>query len=134
MIQFKSAYLGQLRNKVTHLKSETELITDAPTDNHGKGESFSPTDLVAVALGTCMVTIMGIYSNKNGINMPLVNYETEKVMKSNPRAISKIRIHFKFEENNLTTDEQEQLKNAALSCPVALSINPDIQQEISFEF
>ncbi len=134
MTLIKSAYLGELRTRALHEKSGTEIITDAPTDNHGKGEAFSPTDLVCAALGSCMSTIMGIHARKHGIELPLFEYTTQKFMQAGPRKIGKVAIYFSFAENSLSNEEKEILKNAALNCPVALSMHPDIEQDISFSF
>ena len=132
--KIESSYLGELRVSSTHLASNTEIITDAPVDNNGKGESFSPTDLVATALGTCMITVMGIYAEKNGILMPNVYSRTNKVMSSSPRKISKLKIEIIFEGNQLSEVEKQSLKNVALNCPVAKSLHPDLKQEIEFNF
>ena len=132
--KIESSYLGGLRVSSTHLASNTEIITDAPVDNNGKGESFSPTDLVATALGTCMITVMGIYAEKNGILMPNVYSRTNKVMSSTPRKISKLKIEIIFEDNQLSEVEKQSLKDVALNCPVAKSLHPDLKQEIEFNF
>ena len=132
--KIESSYLGELRVSSTHLASNIEIITDAPVDNSGKGESFSPTDLVATALGTCMITVMGIYAEKNGILMPNVYSRTNKVMSSSPRKISKLKIEIIFEGNQLSEVEKQSLKNVALNCPVAKSLHPDLKQEIEFNF
>ena len=132
--KIESSYLGELRVSSTHLASNTEIITDAPVDNNGRGESFSPTDLVATALGTCMITVMGIYAEKNGILMPNVYSRTNKVMSSSPRKISKLKIEIIFEGNQLSEVEKQSLKNVALNCPVAKSLHPDLKQEIEFNF
>lgn len=132
--KIESSYLGELRVSSTHLASNTEIITDAPVDNNGKGDSFSPTDLVATALGTCMITVMGIYAEKNGILMPNVYSRTNKVMSSSPRKISKLKIEIIFEGNQLSEEEKQSLKNVALNCPVAKSLHPDLKQEIEFNF
>ena len=132
--KIESSYLGELRVSSTHLASNTEIITDAPVDNNGKGESFSPTDLVATALGTCMITVMGIYAEKNGILMPNVYSRTNKIMSSSPRKISKLKIEIIFEGNELSEAEKQSLKEVALNCPVAKSLHPDLQQEIEFNF
>ena len=134
MAHYTGTYLGELRTKLTHIKSGTDVITDAPTDNHGKGEAFSPTDLTSASLGSCMATIMGIFSNKHGISLPKFHYETEKIMSANPRRIDTIKINFTFESNNLSDDEKMKLERAALTCPVALSLHPDIKQEVTFSF
>lgn len=132
--KIESCYLGELRVSSTHLASNIEIITDAPVDNNGRGESFSPTDLVATALGTCMITVMGIYAEKNGILMPNVHSRTNKVMSSSPRKISKLKIEIIFEGNQLSEVEKQSLKNVALNCPVAKSLHPDLKQEIEFNF
>lgn len=132
--KIESNYLGGLRVLSTHLASNTEIITDAPVDNNGKGESFSPTDLVATALGTCMITVMGIYAEKNGILMPNVYSRTNKVMSSSPRKISKLKIEIIFGGNQLSEVEKQSLKDVALNCPVAKSLHPDLKQEIEFIF
>lgn len=132
--KIESSYLGELRVSSTHLASNTEIITDAPVDNNGKGESFSPTDLVATALGTCMITVMGIYAEKNGILMPNVYSRTNKVMSSTPRKISKLKIEIIFGDNQLSEVEKKNLKDVALNCPVAKSLHPDLKQEIEFNF
>tara|TARA_B100000900_G_scaffold376005_1_gene358483 strand:- start:1492 stop:1899 length:408 start_codon:yes stop_codon:yes gene_type:complete len=132
--KIESSYLGELRVSSTHIASNTEIITDAPVDNNGKGESFSPTDLVATALGTCMITVMGIYAEKNGILMPNVYSRTNKVMSSSPRKISKLKIQINFEGNELSDLEKQSLKRVALNCPVAKSLHVDLQQEIEFNF
>ena len=132
--KIKGSYLGGLRVSSTHLASNTEIITDAPIDNNGKGESFSPTDLVATALGTCMITVMGIYAEKNGILMPNVCSRTNKFMTSNPRKISKLKIEIIFDDNQLSDVDKKSLKDVALNCPVAKSLHPDLKQEIEFIF
>lgn len=132
--KIEGSYLGGLRVSSIHLASNTEIITDAPVDNNGKGESFSPTDLVATALGTCMITVMGIYAEKNGILMPNVYSRTNKFMTSNPRKISKLKIEIIFADNQLSDVDKQSLKEVALNCPVAKSLHPDLQQEIEFIF
>ena len=132
--KIESSYLGELSVSSIHLASNTEIITDAPVDNNGKGESFSPTDLVATALGTCMITVMGIYAEKNGILMPNVYSRTNKVMSSSPRKISKLKIEIIFGGNQLSEVEKKSLKDVALNCPVAKSLHPDLKQEIEFNF
>ena len=132
--KIESSYLGELRVSSTHLASNTEIITDAPVDNNGKGESFSPTDLVATALGTCMITVMGIYAEKNRILIPNVYSRTNKIMSSSPRKISKLKIEIIFEGNQLSDVEKQSLKDVALNCPVAKSLHPDLLQEIEFNF
>jgi len=134
MSHIKSSYLGELRTEDIHIKSSNRIITDAPTDNHGKGEAFSPTDLVCAALSSCMMTIMGIRARKHGIELEGLQADVTKFMSSNPRQISKISVQFRLESTNATPDQIQMLKEAALSCPVALSINPSIEQDVSFNF
>lgn len=134
MITIKSKYLGNLRTEDIHLKSSNKIITDAPTDNNGKGEAFSPTDLVCASLVSCMMTIMGIRAQKNDIKLEGLSADVTKVMAANPRKIAKIKVSFTLEDTNASEEQKEMLKEAALTCPVALSLNPDINQDVSFDF
>lgn len=128
-------YEGSLRTRATHLQSNTIIETDAPTDNQGKGERFSPTDLVATALGSCMMTIMGIKARDMGILLEGVTLTIQKHMKADPRRIGGIDVSFHFPAG-LQLDEKQQtiLQNAALTCPVAKSIHPDIEQNVQFNW
>lgn len=128
----KAVYLGELRVEATHLKSGEIMITDAPTDNNGKGEAFSPTDTVATALATCMLTIMGIRAEKKNLNIQGATAEITKTMESNPRRISKIEITITMPKIGVEENFQELLEMAAKSCPVAQSLHPDIEQVINF--
>lgn len=130
----KITYQGNLRTEAIHLKSKNKIITDAPTDNQGKGEAFSPTDLVATALGSCMLTIIGIKAQDNGFITEGISVDVTKVMSSNPRKISEIIIVFNFEYKNYTEKEKKIIENAAKTCPVALSIDPKIKQSLTFNF
>ncbi len=125
-------YLGELRCEAKHLKSGNTLITDAPTDNNGKGEAFSPTDLLCTSLCSCMMTLMGITANAKLIKLGKVNARIEKIMASDPRRVSGINIRFEFQEASLTDREKEILRNAAMTCPVAKSIHPDIEVKVDF--
>ncbi|WP_264791553.1 OsmC family protein [Aureispira anguillae] len=127
-----AVYLGELRVEATHLKSGEIMITDAPIDNNGKGEAFSPTDTVATALATCMLTIMGIRASKKGINIQGAKAEITKTMASNPRRISKIEVKISMPKIGIESNFQELLEMAAKSCPVAQSIHPDIEQIVDF--
>ncbi|MBL3657051.1 OsmC family protein [Fulvivirga sp. 2943] len=129
-----SEYLGDLRTSATHLKSNNSIITDAPLDNNGKGEAFSPTDLVASALSSCMITIMGIKAAQENIDLKGLKAEVTKVMSASPRQISEIIISFSHDHLEATPKQIEVLKRAAKTCPVALSLSPDIKQTISFNF
>lgn len=130
----KIIYKGDLRTEATHLKSSNKIITDAPTDNNGKGQAFSPTDLVATALGSCMVTIIGIRAKQHGIELGEITTDIKKIMTSNPRRISEIEVAIYFKNIDYNTKEKEIIIEAAKTCPVALSIHPDIKQSLSFHF
>ena len=130
----ENKYVGELRTESTHLKSSNVIITDAPTDNNGKGNAFSPTDLVASALCSCMTTVMGICANKNQFDLPNSTAHVTKVMSSHPRRISKIIIEINFEKNNLSEQNIEKLIAVAKGCPVAQSLSADLIQEIRFNF
>jgi uncharacterized OsmC-like protein len=133
-IMASADYVGGLRTKATHLKSGNTITTDAPVDNKGKGEAFSPTDLVSAALSSCMMTIMGIVADREGIDLTGLKSEIVKVMASNPRKIAEIKIHFSHPSLNATDVQKQKLKQAAYTCPVALSLAESIQQIISFDF
>ena len=130
----ENKYVGELRTESTHLKSSNVIITDAPTDNNGKGNAFSPTDLVASALCSCMTTVMGICANKNQFDLPNSTAHITKVMSSHPRRISKIIIEINFDNNNLSEQNIEKLIAVAKGCPVAQSLSSDLVQEVRFNF
>ncbi len=127
-------YIGDLRTTAFHLASGNKIITDAPIDNQGKGEAFSPTDLVATSFASCMLTIMGIGANARGFSIDGTIAEVTKVMGNNPRRIIEIIVKLKFPNNNYTEKQKEFFKLVSETCPVAKSIHPDIKQTISFEF
>ena len=129
-----SRYLGNLRTEQTHLASGSVLITDAPIDNQGKGEAFSPTDSVCAAMSACMLTVMGIASNAHEIPFEGIEAEVTKFMSASPRRIEKIEIRFWGFDKSLNDHQKKILERAALTCPVGLSLHPDIIQAISFEF
>ena len=130
----ENRYLGDLRTESTHLKSSRTIITDAPIDNNGKGNAFSPTDLVASALCSCMTTVMGICADKNNFQLPCSTGKVTKLMSSNPRRISKIIIEINFEKNNLSDQQTEKLIAVAKGCPVAQSLSKDLIQEVIYNF
>jgi uncharacterized OsmC-like protein len=134
MPTIKSSYLGNLRTESEHLQSGTKILTDAPVDNNGKGEAFSPTDLVASALGSCMVTIMGIIADRESISLKGLDWEVTKIMQSSPRKIEEIKVDFKWQDPVKDSVFIQKLKNAAKTCPVALSLDPAIKQTLSFDF
>lgn len=128
-------YKGQLRTSATHLQSKSVIETDAPTDNHGKGERFSPTDLVATALGSCMLTIMGIKAAEMNIDLVGITIDIQKHMKADPRRIGGVDVIFTFPPAlSLSEKEKTILQNAALTCPVAKSLHPEIEQNVSFNW
>jgi len=131
MTTSKVTYQGNLRTQAIHLQSNNQIITDAPTDNHGKGEAFSPTDLLATSLASCMLTIIGIKARDMDIDIAGTTAEVTKVMAADPRRVSEIHIIVIF---NLELDDRTQtiFYNTALTCPVAKSIHPDITQNVTF--
>lgn len=129
----KVIYTGNLRTECTHLRSGSMIETDAPVDNKGKGERFSPTDLVATALAACIVTTMGIAGDTHGINIDGTECEVEKIMASDPRRIGEIKVHILMPSGRLYSDKEKTiLERAALTCPVAKSLHPDLKETISF--
>lgn len=128
-------YEGNLRTVATHLQSGTVIETDAPTDNQGKGERFSPTDLVATALGNCMLTIMGIKARDMQLNLEGTHIDITKNMAANPRRIGEIKVVINFPEN-LETDEKQRtiLERAAMTCPVFESLHPDLKKDVEFKW
>ena len=127
----KVTYKGSLRTEAIHVQSGNTIITDAPIDNHGKGEAFSPTDLVATALASCMLTIMGIVANRNHIKINGTTAEIEKIMGANPRRINEIKINIRFNEN-FDKKTKRKLENAALTCPVSNSLSEKLNESIKF--
>lgn len=134
MATSKVTYRGGLRTECTHLRSGSTILTDAPTDNNGKGEAFSPTDLVATALGTCMMTIMGIAAAKNGFAFEGGEIEITKIMAEGPRRITEIIAVVQMPKHDFAPAQKKLLENAAINCPVAKSIHPEIKQTISFVY
>lgn len=129
----KVIYKGSLRTACEHLKSNSIVETDAPTDNNGNGERFSPTDLVATALASCMLTVMGIKANQAEIKFDNVSASVTKIMGTEPRRISDVNVVVKIAEK-WSDREKEIMENTAKTCPVAKSLHPDINQNISFEY
>ncbi|HET9824283.1 MAG TPA: OsmC family protein [Chitinophagaceae bacterium] len=127
-------YDGELRTTCTHLKSGNFFETDAPVDNNGKGERFSPTDLLATSLGTCMLTVMGIKARRMGFDLNGIKIDVEKLMKSDPRRVGGINLFYHIPDNLKSLDENTKLllKKIAKTCPVMLSIHPDIEVNIDW--
>jgi putative redox protein len=126
-------YKGNLSTECAHLKSSSTIVTDAPIDNKGNGQAFSPTDLVATALASCMITVMGIKAAANDIQFALVEASVLKVMSSNPRRITGIKVNVTVAEN-WTEKEKQILEKTAKTCPVAQSLHPEIKQEVIFNY
>lgn len=124
-MKYSLSYLGDLRTKVVHLDSKAELITDAPKDNQGKGEAFSPTDLFAASLASCMMTLMGIAANRLNVDLSKSRMDVEKMMVTNPRRIGRIVIRM-YCPHMPTQEQKEALEKAAHDCPVHKSLHPDI--------
>ena len=129
----KIIYKNNLRTEAQHIASGQKIITDAPLDNNGKGEAFSPTDLVATALASCMITIMAIAAEKNGINISETSASVKKVMGTNPRTISDIVIEIKMSKD-LALKDRKRLEKAALACPVHKSLHPGMNKKITFSY
>ena len=134
MSTISGSYLGSLRTQASHIKSGNTIITDAPIDNNGKGEAFSPTDLVCAALSSCMITIMGILADREKIDLRGLTSEIVKVMSANPRKIAEIQITFRHPNLVATEEQKQKLKQAARTCPVALSLSESLKQSIEFNF
>jgi putative redox protein len=132
MATYKSDYIGGLRAESTHLQSGTKILTDAPTDNMGKGEAFSPTDLVATALGTCIITTMGIFGQKEDIDFAGSEIVGTKIMTSEgPRKIKRIELSLKLKTNiELDQPQKEKYERIAATCPVARSLHPELEQVV----
>jgi len=126
-------YLGNLRTQATHTQSGQQITTDAPTDNNGKGEFFSPTDLCATSLASCMLTIMGIKAESMGIELGYIRVDCQKIMAANPRRIAEIHLSLHL-AGTYTAQQQQVLEAAAINCPVAKSLHPDILQNVVFHW
>ncbi len=129
----KVIYLGNLRTESEHLQSGNKYITDAPIDNNGKGEAFSPTDTVATGLANCMITVMGIKARDMQVNMDGTTAMVTKTMAANPRRISKIEIILDF-PSGIDSKSQKILENTARTCPVYNSLHPDVEKIIDFNW
>lgn len=127
-------YLGDLRTQCTHLQSGTVIYTDAPVDNEGMGAMFSPTDLAATSLASCMLTIMGIFARRSGFSIDGTRAEVTKIMGTNPRKISEIHIDLFFPPNNFSDKERAMIEYAIHNCPVELSLHPDIHRKVVCHF
>ena len=127
----KVTYSGDLRTKACHIQSGVSIVTDAPVDNQGKGEAFSPTDLIATALASCILTIMGIVAERNNFKLIGTTAEVEKIMGSSPRKIKQIKINIFFIKD-FDKKIRRKLESAALTCPVSNSLNASLKKSINF--
>ncbi|MBQ4616354.1 MAG: OsmC family protein [Mailhella sp.] len=134
MPTIKETYLGDLRVECQHVASGTKIITDAPVDNQGKGEAFSPTDLCATALGACATTIMGIWAKKNDVDIVGMTIEVTKHMSASPRRIGKVEVVFNMPAKGYSDEVKKALMDAAYGCPVKLSLHPDTEQVFTFNW
>lgn len=127
-------YKGGLHSELKHLQSGTVITNDAPTDNHGTGASFSPTDIVATATGSCALSIMGIACLTHEMNINDTRVTVQKVMAANPRRIAEIHLDFYFPPNNYSDKEKQILENAARTCPVMLSLSAEVKKVLTFHY
>ena len=126
--------MGDLRVESMHLQSGNQLITDAPTDNRGKGEAFSPTDLLATSLGSCIMTIMGITAQDHGIDIEGTEMEITKIMASNPRKVAEVVVEFFFPQKGYSNEQRQIIENVAGKSPVPLSLSSELKQTIRFHW
>ncbi|MCL2510494.1 MAG: OsmC family protein [Bacteroidales bacterium] len=127
MATIKTTYIGNLRTEMEHLQSGSKITTDAPTDNHGKGDFFSPTDLFAASYAGCALTIIGITAQTHAFNIDGAVIETTKVMGNNPRRIAELILNFKFPHNNYSDKEKQIIEHCIKACPIANSISPELK-------
>jgi len=134
MATVETVYVGELRTQATHVRSGNQVITDAPLDNHGKGEAFSPTDLLATALGSCMLTVMGIAAEKYEADLTGTTCSITKIMAENPRRVAEVQITFNFPKRDFSDKVKTVLERAALTCPVSKSLHPDLVETLAFNW
>lgn len=134
MSTISATYTGNLRVESVHNQSGSKIVTDAPTDNHGKGEAFSPTDLCAAALGACAMTIIGLYAEKHNVDVTGAQMEITKTMSADPRRIGKLEVIFNMPDRPYTEKQKASIERAAHTCPVHLSLHPDMEQVFTFNW
>ena len=134
MATVQVTYLGDLRTECTHVASGSKITTDAPVDNNGKGEAFSPTDLCATALASCAVTIMGMYAQNHDLDISGTQVSVTKTMSANPRRIAAIEVIFTMPDREYTDKQKKSLERAADTCPVRLTLHPDVEQKLIFNW
>lgn len=134
MADITAKYLGDLRVECVHQQSGTVLVTDAPKDNNGKGEAFCPTDLCATALAACAMTIIGIYGKLHGVDVEGTRIEVTKTMSADPRRIGRLEVVFDMPDRPYTDKQKTMIERAAHTCPVHLSLHPDVEQTFTFRW
>ncbi len=134
MATVETVYLGDLRTQATHVRSGQQIITDAPIDNQGKGEAFSPTDLLATALGSCILTVMGIAAREQKVSIDGTTCSITKIMATEPRRVGAIEITFNFPAGDYSDKVKIILERAAKTCPVAKSLHPDLEEKLVFNW
>ncbi|MBI2966279.1 MAG: OsmC family protein [Bacteroidetes bacterium] len=134
MPTIEGVYTGGLRTRLRHVRSGNEIITDAPVDNQGKGEAFSPTDLLAASLGSCMLTLMGIAATKHDIDIDGTTVKITKIMAESPRRVSEIIINMNLPHDKYSDEEKTILLEAARNCPVSKSLNAGIRQVLEVNY
>lgn len=134
MTTVKTTYLGDLRTENIHIQSGSKIITDAPTDNRGRGEGFSPTDMLATALANCIMTIMGIKAMDNGIDIVGTEIGITKIMANDPRRVAEVVMEFNFPKKAYSEDEKRMIESVAGISPVPLSLHPDLKQTVIFNW
>lgn len=134
MPTIKAKYLGNLRTECTHVASGTTITIDAPVDNHGKGESFSATDLCSASLGVCAMTIVGIYGQEHNVDVVGTEIEITKTMAADPRRIAKIEVVYNMPDHPYTEKQKTMIERAVRTCPVHLSLHPNVEQVFTFNW
>jgi putative redox protein len=134
METIRTRYIGNLRTSALHVQSSETIITDAPADNQGRGEAFSPTDLLAASLASCMLTIMGIAAREHKFSIDGTEVKITKIMASGPRRVSEIIVDLIFPHNDYTPKQKKIIRLSADTCPVALSLHPDLKQTVKIHF
>jgi uncharacterized OsmC-like protein len=134
MATVETVYLGELRTEARHVRSGEKILTDAPVDNQGKGEAFSPTDLLATALGSCMLTVMGIAAREQKVSIDGTTCSITKIMGTEPRRVEEVQITFNFPANDYTDKVKIILERAAHTCPVSKSLHPDLKETLVFNW
>jgi putative redox protein len=127
-------HLGDLRTEATHVRSGSAILTDAPVDNKGRGETFSPTDLLATSLATCMITTMEIVANDRGFRLRVTDARVVKHMAAGPRRVRRVEVHLVLDGSTLDMAQRELMEATAHGCPVAVSLHPDVVQEVHFSY